>query len=122
MPETTLPPPLTEKDIASSPGAAPAETAKAARKQETATPASAKADGAVADQLHDMIASKLDRIIKRKADREGVESFYKTRNYAPLWVTMVTPTRVPRPRSPISPKSPASALTRTTIRYRISSR
>ena len=87
MPETTLPPPLTAKDIASSPGAAPAETAKAARKQETATPASATADGAVADQLHDMIASKLDRIIKRKADREGVESFYKARNYAPLWVS-----------------------------------
>ena len=87
MPETTLPPPLTAKDIASSPSAAPAETAKAARKQDAATPASATADGAVADQLHDMIASKLDRIVKRKADRDGVESFYKARNYAPLWVS-----------------------------------
>ena len=87
MPETTLPPPLTAKDIASSPNAAPAETAKAARKQDAATPASATADGAVADQLRDMIASKLDRIVKRKADREGVESFYRARNYAPLWVS-----------------------------------
>jgi L,D-transpeptidase YcbB len=87
MPETTLPPPLTAKDIASGPSAAPSETAKAAREQDAATPASATADGAVADQLHDMIASRLDRIVKRKADREGVESFYKTRNYAPLWVS-----------------------------------
>ena len=86
MPETTLPP-LTAKDIASSLNAASAETAKAARKHDAATPASAAADGAVADQLHDMIASKLDRIIKRKADREGVESFYRARNYAPLWVS-----------------------------------
>jgi murein L,D-transpeptidase YcbB/YkuD len=87
MPETTLPPPLTAKDIANSPNASPAETAKAAPKQDAATPASATADGAVADQLHDMIANKLDRIVKRKADREGVESFYKARNYAPLWVS-----------------------------------
>ena len=87
MAETTLPPPLTAKDIASSPNAAPAETAKAARKQDAATPASDTADGAVADQLRDMIASKLDRIVKRKADREGVESFYRARNYAPLWVS-----------------------------------
>ena len=36
MPEITLPPPLTAKDIASSPDAAPAETAKTAQKQETA--------------------------------------------------------------------------------------
>ena len=87
MPDTTLPPPLTAKDIASSPSAAPTETAKPSRKQDAATPASAMADGAVADQLHDMIASKLDRIVKRKADREGVELFYKARNYAPLWVS-----------------------------------
>ena len=86
MPDTTLPAPLTAKDIASSPNAAPAETAKTAQKQ-AATLASATADGAVADQLHDMIASKLDRIVKRKADREGVELFYKARNYAPLWVS-----------------------------------
>ena len=87
MPDTTVPPPLTAKDIASSPSAAPAETAKAAREQDAATTAYATADGAVADQLHDMIANKLDRIVKRKADREGVESFYKARNYAPLWVS-----------------------------------
>ena len=82
-----MPPPLTAKDIASSHDGTPAETAKAAREQDAATPVSATADSAGADQLRDMIASKLDRIVIRKADREGVASFYKARNYAPLWVS-----------------------------------
>ena len=34
-----------------------------------------------------MISGKLDRIVSRKADREGVESFYKARDYKPLWVS-----------------------------------
>ena len=51
MPDTTTgPPPLTAKGIASSPSAAPAETAKAAREQDAATPASASADAAVSQQ------------------------------------------------------------------------
>ena len=50
MPETTLPP-LTAKDIASSPNAAPAETAKAAQKQETAPGVDpTTADSAVSQQ------------------------------------------------------------------------
>ena len=47
----------------------------------------ATADSAVADQLRQMISGKLDRIVSRKADREGVESFYKARDYKPLWVS-----------------------------------
>ncbi len=86
MPDTTLPPPPTAKDVASSPSAAPADTIKAEPKQDAAKPVSATADSAIADQLRDLIAGKLDRIVSRKADREGVESFYKARNYAPLWV------------------------------------
>ena len=95
MPDTTLPPPLTANDVASSPSAAPADVTKAepAKSEPTktasapsATPASATADSAVADQLRDMIAGKLDRIVSRKADREGVELFYKARDYKPLWV------------------------------------
>ncbi len=35
-----------------------------------------------------MLAGKsLDRSLSRKADREGVETFYKARNFAPIWVT-----------------------------------
>jgi len=117
MPDTELPPPLTAKDVAATPGAIKAETkqdaatpavepAKAAAEPAkaiaepkpvaqpekaaaapVAAPVSATADSAVADQLRDMIAGKLDRIVTRKPDREGVEAFYKARDYKPLWVS-----------------------------------
>jgi len=101
MPDTDLLPPLTAKDVASAPStpstdikaepkhdaAAPAaEPAKAAAVP-AATPVSATADSAVADQLRETISGKLDRIVSRKADREGVEAFYKARDYKPLWVS-----------------------------------
>ncbi len=76
--------------------AAPAEAAKEAPKVEpkaepkqdavAAAPA-APTDSAVADKLREMIGGKLDRVVSRKAEREGVESFYKARNYAPLWLS-----------------------------------
>ncbi len=101
MPNTDLLPPLTAKDVASTPStpsadikaepkqdaAAPAaEPAKAAAVP-AATPVSATADSAVADQLRETISGKLDRIVSHKADREGVEAFYKARDYKPLWVS-----------------------------------
>ncbi len=83
--------------------AAPADASKPEPKQDAAAPAaepakamaapaampvSATADSAVADQLRDIISGKqFDRIVSRKADREGVESFYKARDYKPLWVS-----------------------------------
>ena len=101
MPDTDLLPPLTAKDVMGAPSAPAAEATPVAPKQDAAapaaepakaaaaaaTPVSASADSAVADQLRDMIASKLDRIVSRKADREGVEQFYKARDYKPLWVS-----------------------------------
>ncbi len=101
MPDTDLLPPLTAKDVASTPSTPSAET-KTEPKQDVATPAAepakaaaapaatplpATADSALADQLRQMISGKLDRIVSRKADREGVESFYKARDYKPLWVS-----------------------------------
>ena len=101
MPDTDLLPPLTTKDVAVTPNtpsadikaepkhdaAAPAaEPAKAAAVP-VATPVSTTADSAVADQLREMISGKVDRIVSRKADREGVEAFYKARDYKPLWVS-----------------------------------
>ena len=91
MPDTDPLPPLTAKDFMGAPSAPAAEAAPVAPKQDAAapaaTPVSASADSAVADQLRDMIASKLDRIVSRKADREGLEQFYKARDYKPLWVS-----------------------------------
>jgi murein L,D-transpeptidase YcbB/YkuD len=67
----------------------PAQSAEtpAAEPAKAAPAVTATADSAVADQLREMITSKqLDRMIGRKADRAGIESFYSARNYAPLWV------------------------------------
>ena len=95
MPDTNPLPPLTAQDVTGTPAAAApkaeikqdaAEPAKAAAAP-AATPVSATADSAVADQLRDMISGKLDRIVSRKVDREGVEQFYKARDYKPLWVS-----------------------------------
>jgi murein L,D-transpeptidase YcbB/YkuD len=108
MPDTSLPPPLTAQDVADKPNqAAPAESAKdpakaeatktEASKIDAATPAvappaptaaAAIEDSAVSDKLRELIASKqFDRTVSRRADREGVDSFYKARNYAPLWLS-----------------------------------
>ncbi len=113
VPDTTLPPPLTAKDVADPPAAdapkqaeikpdEPKAEPKAEPKQDAAAPAAepAKAaaapvvapptvvaDGAVSDRLRDMIAGKLDRSFSRKADREAVEAFYKAHNFAPIWVS-----------------------------------
>lgn len=98
MPDTTLPPPPTVQDLEpkAKPEAAPAAAIEAPA-QTTAAPsavppppavlATTVADSAVSDKLREMISGKLDRTIGRKADREGVEQFYKARNFAPLWVS-----------------------------------
>ena len=88
VPDTSLPPPLTAQDVAPKPSqVAPTEAVKTETvKTVTAAPA-VSADSAVSDRLRELIASKqFDRTISRKADRDGVDSFYKARNYAPLWI------------------------------------
>ena len=45
------------------------------------------ADAAVAEQLRNLIATKISRAIERKQDRAGVEAFYRDRGFAPLWIT-----------------------------------
>ncbi len=70
--------------------AAPAAEPKMAEPKMTApavTPVSATADSAVADKLKELVTGKaLDRALERKAERDGVEAFYKARDYAPIWV------------------------------------
>jgi murein L,D-transpeptidase YcbB/YkuD len=96
MPDTTLPAPPTAKDFEpkSEPAAPPAATidppkqtaAPSAVPPPAATLAVTVADSAVADKMRELVSGKLDRTISRKADRDGVEQFYKARNFAPLWV------------------------------------
>ncbi|HXD46186.1 MAG TPA: L,D-transpeptidase family protein [Pseudolabrys sp.] len=102
VPDTSLPPPPTAKDLTPAAAAMDAPKAEAAKPdavaptQSAATPAAEPAkpavtasgvnDQAVSDKLRDIIAGKpFDRTIGRKADRAGVEAFYKQHNYAPIW-------------------------------------
>ena len=103
MPDTSLPPPLTAKDVeAPAKQLAPANRIEDESKQSAATPSAepAKAataptaapvptaDSGVADKLRELIGSRqFERLVGLKADRAGIEAFYSARNYAPLWVT-----------------------------------
>jgi murein L,D-transpeptidase YcbB/YkuD len=97
MPDTTVPSPPTAQDVEpkAKSEAAPAATIdvpKLTTVAPSAVPppavlAATVADSAVSDKLREMISGKLDRAVSRKADREGVEQFYKARNFAPLWVS-----------------------------------
>jgi murein L,D-transpeptidase YcbB/YkuD len=84
MPDTSLPPPPTAKDV----GSAPTQATPAAEPSKDVTAAPANATATVNDKLRELITGKLDRIVSRKADREGVEAYYKGNNYAPIWVTV----------------------------------
>ncbi len=45
------------------------------------------ADSAVAERLRALIDAKsFDRTVSRKAERDGIEAFYKARDFAPIWV------------------------------------
>ena len=71
------------KQDAATPAAEPSKAAAAP----AAEPISPTADSKVADQLRDVISGKqFDRLVSRKADRDGAEQFYKGRDYKPLWV------------------------------------
>jgi murein L,D-transpeptidase YcbB/YkuD len=74
-----------ESKETTAPAAAPSQSAAAP----AAEPAKAGLTNAeVASSLRELIASKqFERIVGRKADRAGVEAFYKAHDYAPIWVT-----------------------------------
>jgi murein L,D-transpeptidase YcbB/YkuD len=74
---------------ATAPTAAPAAAPEksAAAPAPAITPVSATADSAVADKLRELVTGKaLDRAVDRKAERAGVEAYYKAHDYAPIWV------------------------------------
>src|SRR5215472_13572449 len=81
-------------DAAPAAGNAPAATnAPAAAAPEAplpaataAAPAAAGPDAAISEQLRELGNGKFDRIIGSKKDRTQIETFYSSRNYAPLWI------------------------------------
>lgn len=118
VPEPANVPPPTKADIdlpaaATAPAAAAAPAAPAA---ETPVPAQSEAaidvktltgkdlvkapittanlsadDIAVAEKLRDLLANRAERFFGRKAERQAVETFYRDRGFAPLWVERGAP-------------------------------
>ena len=102
VPDTTLPPPPTAKDLAANDRprlrrplpSCPRRPSKTQplpppnRPKQRPTSRAATADGGVGDKLRELITSKqFDRLVSRKADRAGIEAYYSAHNYAPLWVS-----------------------------------
>jgi L,D-transpeptidase YcbB len=44
-------------------------------------------DAPITEQLHNLANGKFDRIIGSTKERESIDAFYASRNYAPLWIT-----------------------------------
>src|SRR5262245_37810605 len=54
--------------------------------KDTTSPSLAEADKPIAEKLQDLVKSRLDRLFVRKNERSAVETFYRDRGYAPLWI------------------------------------
>jgi murein L,D-transpeptidase YcbB/YkuD len=59
-------------------------------KPQRAKPELAPEDAAVADKLRELVENKLDRLVRRRTDREGIAAFYRDRDFAPLWIAKGT--------------------------------
>jgi murein L,D-transpeptidase YcbB/YkuD len=59
----------------------PAPTAPSQASTETAQP-----KPTITEKLRGLASGKFDRLVGGRRDREGMESFYRTRDYAPIWV------------------------------------
>jgi L,D-transpeptidase YcbB len=44
-------------------------------------------DAAITEQLHNLANGKFDPIVGSAKERESIDAFYASRNYAPLWIT-----------------------------------
>ncbi|MBI1203391.1 MAG: L,D-transpeptidase family protein [Rhodopseudomonas sp.] len=85
MAEPATPAPAAAPEKAAAAPAAPAPEKAAAAP--APAPVSATADNAVADKLRELVTGKaLDRAVDRKAERTGVQAYYKAHDYAPVWV------------------------------------
>src|SRR6185369_9130481 len=75
-------------DTAATTPAAPATTTATAPAAEPVKVSTVPAaDQPIADRLRDQLAAKTLRYFDRKGERQAVEKFYSTRDYAPLWTT-----------------------------------
>src|SRR5215831_1023469 len=84
--ETVGPPASASGDA---PGPSPtAIVAPSVPSQHTTEPSTAlDPDAPVTELLHNLANGKFDRIIGSTKERESIDAFYASRNYAPLWIT-----------------------------------
>jgi L,D-transpeptidase YcbB len=101
VPDTSLPPPPTAKDIpgaietqpapakveaAPAPGADAVKAAPAPAPVQVAEPIKPASDPVV-DALREIVSGKqVDRLIIRKAERAGAEAYYKSHDFKPIWI------------------------------------
>ncbi len=70
------------------PGPSPtAIVAPSVPSQPVTEPSTLDPDASITEQLHNLANGKFDRIIGSTKEREGIDAFYASRNYAPLWIT-----------------------------------
>lgn len=84
-PAATEPPAAAREEPKDQPKAQTAEQPKDQPKSEIAANL-APEDRAVAERLHDILSGRIERLFPRKNERAAVETFYRERGYAPLWV------------------------------------
>jgi L,D-transpeptidase YcbB len=90
LPEPPDLPPPSVKEAA--PVAAPTPVTAAPTVAPAPAPVVANADQPVMDALHDLISTRLSRVVERKAERTAVEAFYSSHDYAPIWFSINGPT------------------------------
>jgi murein L,D-transpeptidase YcbB/YkuD len=89
--------PASNAEIVGSPASAASDTsgpsttaivAPSVQNQSVTEPSAAPdPDAPITEQLHNLSNGKFDRIIGSTKERESIDAFYASRNYAPLWIT-----------------------------------
>ncbi len=89
-PETSSVPAAQAKEPAPADAASTTPASPAAATEQTAAPdplaSLDPADRVVAEKIRDLFASKTEKIFASKNERAAVESFYQSRNLAPVWL------------------------------------
>jgi murein L,D-transpeptidase YcbB/YkuD len=89
--QTTATPPASPAaaPTATEPALSPQEIKKLSGKDLIKAPLAASlpvADHGTAEKLRELLATRIDRIVERREDRQAIEAFYRDRGFAPLWI------------------------------------
>ena len=68
------------------PDGTPSERSELSKEAEPSKPIQSAEDVAVTERLRDLVENNLQQYVPRAQDRNGIEGFYRKRNFVPLWV------------------------------------